>query len=460
MAMNMYELRTARFRGLWSIAVYALARRQVTIAACLSVFLLGVPLSGFAAICTPTSWSSIGPCSPSTGYGSSRESAAAACISIANASPAQVNSKIVVGGASFRADSNTWDAPVTVNGVNYPTTSGVASNTVPCTPPPVCVYPQVLNTAGDACVSRPLDQACKDNAVIHNSTHGPDLEEKYADGVVSSGPGCAPATPGQGFPPGSGCRVDYTVTGAARETPTSPWRSTYLVRYNGESCSTTPGLPDTLPPKEPDAPNQCGAGTMPGTATMGGTTVTLCTKPIDVKSEPKKEVKKENVGTPDETEVTKETSTECTGDLCTTTTTTTIKNSAGVTTSSKTDQEAVGKAQHCEKNAKDSVCGGQMASGCSKGTGSAGCVGLGTPQDGEIPTEEVDVGSFDPDNMSGFNIGQSCPPDLTFAMFGKTQRIEFKMLCDHADWIKPIVVLLASLTAMMIVYRAITGVNN
>ncbi|MGC1175768.1 virulence factor TspB C-terminal domain-related protein [Polaromonas sp.] len=269
----------------------------------------------------------------------------------------------------------------------------------------------------------------------------------------------------------------FTATGGANggiywkaaDTEASPYLGEYAITglvgsatvcTGAEGKDLTPGAspsPDapSSPPEVPKLP--CPPGQLPGTATYGNTTVTVCTPAPVTQADKPKETVKQNAGTPQETTTEKEAETKCIGEECTTTTTTTTKDASGTTTGVTVTVETGTKAGICEKNPKDRICTGGTAGDCPEGASSIGCMKVGTPEDGEVPSEEVNVGTITPDNMAGFNIGHACPPDLTVDVFGKTHHFEFKPLCDAAPMIKPIVMLLAAFAALGIVYAALVG---
>jgi hypothetical protein len=120
-----------------------------------------------------------------------------------------------------------------------------------------------------------------------------------------------------------------------------------------------------------------------------------------------------------------------------------------VTTGTATEPQA----DFCAANPTSSHCSVE----CHAATGTAGCATLSTPVDGELPTSDVDVPTVQTDSLTGFNIGNACPADLTYSIRGATYTLEFKPLCDVAPMAKPLVLLGASLSALMIVYASLVG---
>jgi len=121
--------------------------------------------------------------------------------------------------------------------------------------------------------------------------------------------------------------------------------------------------------------------------------------------------------------------------------TTTTTSADGKTTSSVTTKMEPPKAEADKK--------------CEPGT--AGCAALGTPADGVVAKNEVNVGTITPDSLSGFNIGNQCPADMTFDALGKTFAVGFKPACDASVYVKPLVLLLSAMAALGIVYAALTA---
>lgn len=327
----------------------------------------------------------------------------------------------------------------------------------------VCTPPSVENAAHDGCTTvNPDDERCKAIKTIAESTLGGSTES-VVEGYLSSGFACN--TNVSGVTPGRGCGMQMNVSMKAKDRVTGKWSTYFTYTHTGSSCTPEPTATDTSPTEStsttpPVTPNNspCPPGKSVGSAVMNGTTVTTCSDPIETKSEPKKETVKQNPGTPEETKTETTTETTCTGNSCNTTTTVTNTSVNGSTTSSSSSKTE-GKDSFCTKNPKDGNCTGTGDVGCSKGGGTAGCTGLGKPTDGELPTKEIDVNTFAPDNMNGFSIGNGCPADLNFEAFGKSFKLSYKWFCDVAPYVKPFVLLSAAMAALMIVYAALTTKN-
>lgn len=217
-----------------------------------------------------------------------------------------------------------------------------------------------------------------------------------------------------------------------------------------EGQSVGPNTPEpTAPTTEPDVPKlPCPPGENQGTATYGGTTVTLCTKAPVITADKQKVIDKQNAGTPQEVTTEKESETICTGDLCKTTTTTTTKDATGATVGVTVNVNDSDKGTVCLKTPENKVCG--------KGGGTVGGSGYGNPQDGALPGESLPVGNITPDALAGFNIGAACPAAQTFTVFGKAQELSYQPLCDLAPKIKPFVLIASAFGALLLVYGALT----
>ena len=370
---------------------------------------------------------------------------------------------------------------VTPTAPTYSCSSDAVLSGTTCT----CTAPATQNATNDGCtVVDPMVQICKDNALIHNSTLGPDFfstEQKYSDTPVVGGPGCA----SDGSPyPGRGCAVVFSATGAERLDADSPWRYTYLVRFTGGACSMDSGAADSLPPVPDPVVNECPAGTMPGTATMGGTSVTLCTKPIDVKTEPERQISKDNAGTPQETTTEKVSETTCLGANCKTTITTTTKDATGATVGVTVTVGEADKGTLCAKTPENKVC--VTASGSWQGNCDSGFQGKGDPvlvamakevhvqncllnkptaesdlyglESGKAGDRTVDLpgnetvnvgsGQFDASDAIG---GASCISDRTVVVWGRSVVLPFSDVCPALDYLRNILLAISWFTAAGIV---------
>lgn len=357
---------------------------------------------------------------------------------------------------------NGFDVIVGINQTaSCPTGSSLSDNQ--CT----CTAPLVQNAANNGCVAPPdpMDQICKDVKVIHNSTlNAQGKHRTFPGNTLTSGFACD--TNIAGAPEDRGCgihiKVEYSGSGDGIN-----WRTSAVVDYTGNACSATetgPSTPvevtSTLPEIKPE-PVGCPHPKIEGSANMNGATVKLCSDPILSMSPTETDVEKKNPGTPSEIVDTTQRNTVCDGTTCTTTTVITSTTSTGSSTT-VTSSKSTGKALFCAANPTNGNCGGQGGGGgdggCAAGAATAGCTPLGVPGDADVPTDEVDVGGFAPDNLAGFNFpAQSCPADLAFTAFGQDFKIEYKPICDAAPYVKPAVLLAAALAALMIVYGALTA---
>lgn len=458
----MYELRTIGLRGVLRIARHALAHSQVALA--LVIFaLLGQQLSHASFPATPTTGTKFWQ-----GNAQQFSSLMAACQSfVGNAHPSTGNTIV---GVNFVNDSNdkcVWDmAPGSFNGLvqdyqlvtgttgnGFTCPSGATANGGECT----CTPPLVQNAANNGCEASSVCVAGP--AGFHKGAVAGEKVNPFNSCVNGCVTLVAP-------------RLDLGVTYVAGP-PESTYATFQLVR-TANSCNGDNGSYPTLPaegatPTEPSPTPECPAGQrrsylangtptcqpIPvdrfcptgytyGTVNGKDTCISQGTSPPTASSP--------TAADKGETTESKETSTTVTNPDGSTTTTTKTNDGKGGGSETVTTKSADGKTVETvtKKTGDDGTCK----------PGTVGCMKSGTPSDGTLPKADVQVGILAPGNMSGFAIGNSCPPPLTFAMFGGTHSISFSMLCDHAAWIKPIVMLLASLTALFIVYGAITGKTN
>lgn len=466
----MYEPRDSRFRHLLRLLLRAVDAPALVASVLLAMLCLVWPVTAqasFPATSTSTGCSEA-PCYEysvgAAGWSASKPAACAlragsagaswGVCSVTSTSPSCTytcvnNEGAPAGGSTEIYDSRTV-APVSPN-YSCPANSTLSGST--CT----CTAPAVQNAANNGCEANPCVSG---PAGFHR---GSVAGEKVNPFNTCQG-GCVTlAAP----------RLDLGVTFYAGPPPMT--NATFQLVRNGQTCNGDNGSYPELPsenttPTEPSPVPECPAGQRrvyladaspscqpipvdrfcPAGYTYGtvngkdtcisqGTSPPTSSSPASVDKTPTVE--------------SKEKTTEVVNPDGTTTTTTVKSDGKGGGSETVTVKSADGKT--IESTTKKV---GDDTPKCVEGT--AGCTKLGTPSEGTVPKADVQVGTLTPGSMAGFNIGHSCPPDLTFNMLGATQRIEFKMLCDHADWIKPIVVLLAGLTAMFIVYNAITGSNT
>lgn len=96
----------------------------------------------------------------------------------------------------------------------------------------------------------------------------------------------------------------------------------------------------------------------------------------------------------------------------------------------------------------------QQPTQCDLYPESLGCANLDLQPDGELETEDRDINLIEPVDLGGS--GQ-CPAPLTANVLGTTVEMSFDPLCQYANTLRPLVLLLAWLSAGMIF---IGGVRN
>lgn len=337
-----------------------------------------------------------------------------------------------------------------------------------------CQSPSVENAAHTACegAEDPMIQLCKDNKVLQDSTFSGTRAEYTEEGWCASKDMCSPMA---GAPPGRGCAYSKACVSSQR-APNGDWYSSYQTQFSGSPCNTssvpsgtgtTSTTPQTGTPTKP-TDNPCPKGQIPGTASMNGTTVTICQKAVETSTPPTTSTTKTGSGTGEVTKTeTKET--KCVGDVCTTTTSTSSTSStgSGMGTTTSTGSVTQGKGDFCKQNPKNRNCdgeGGSFGGQCSSGftcDGDAVMCAVALEQhktncklltpDTDASSEynkainktdgfdlknmrdnaqQVNVGTFD---SNGWGWSRSCPTDPQIVLPWAQNRvlsIPFSRMCD------------------------------
>lgn len=136
---------------------------------------------------------------------------------------------------------------------------------------------------------------------------------------------------------------------------------------------------------------------------------------------------------------------------CKTTTTTKKKNADGTTTTNtKTREES--KDSYCAKNPHDTKqCGNKKEEDKCEDSSLISCLKIGNPAGEKGNTSELQKTDTVTLNTVPFNTGSGCPAPKTFSVMGTSYNLEFKPLCDLAVYIKPLILLAASIASMQII---------
>jgi hypothetical protein len=83
----------------------------------------------------------------------------------------------------------------------------------------------------------------------------------------------------------------------------------------------------------------------------------------------------------------------------------------------------------------------------------AGCLELGDPPADEIPRRNENI-AWTPETI---NLPAGCPAPFTFSVLGQSYQLSYAIVCDWATRIKPFVLALGLMSALMIVVAALGG---
>lgn len=433
----MYDPRNSRFRGLL----------RLLLAAVLS-FSLSSAYASFPATQTNTGACTTAPCYTYRAVNSFADvtgsTALAACQAFVVSAAAYYSTSTVSlasnteTGCSWLLNGNAQSQSVTRTSVApaSPTYSCPANSTLSGS---TCTCNSGLSQQGSSCVD-PCSSKAGQPAGWYQAPYA------AADGV--GGPkwtNLCPAEDGQSC----GITVHYTIGFDGIKSGDAKYTGAACVADpNSDGSGTTAPSPSTSNPPEPGqpAPSPCKPGQYSGT--VNG--VQRCIDPSGHTPVETTKTTVENNGTDT---VKKESTTVCNAGACNTTTTTTTTNNSTSSVTVTTGTRSEPKGDYCSANPNSSQCSTE----CQGNTGTVACAKFGTPVDGELPTNEVDIPTVQTDNLAGFNIGHSCPADMTYTISGKQYAISFKAACDVAPMVKPVVLLGAALGALFIVYAALVG---
>lgn len=336
---------------------------------------------------------------------------------------------------------------------SYVGTSGssiYAASVPPASPTYSCPANATLSGSSCTCNGGTVQQgnACLNPCAAKSGQPAGWYSAPYIPSEGVSGPKYTNLCPTEG---GQSCGITVTYTvgfdgvksGDAKYTG-----SACVADPNSDGSGTTAPSPSTSNPPEPGqpAPSPCKPGQYSGT--VNG--VQRCIDPSGHTPVETTKTTVENNGTDT---VKKESTTVCNAGACNTTTTTTTTNNSTSSVTVTTGTKSEPKGDYCTANPNSSQCSTE----CQGNTGTVACAKFGNPVDGELPTNEVNIPTVQTDNLAGFNIGHSCPADLTYTISGKQYALSFKAACDVAPMVKPVVLLGAALGALLIVYAALVG---
>lgn len=129
---------------------------------------------------------------------------------------------------------------------------------------------------------------------------------------------------------------------------------------------------------------------------------------------------------------------------CTTTTTTTVNNGNGTTTTGSSTTTKP-KATFCKDNPGDPNCASEEEGECDEEATNVGCAKLGTAPAPTAITSTDKALSITAN--SGWTHDSSCPADRVLALHGFSLSIPFTLLCEAADLARPLVILVAWVSA-------------
>lgn len=309
----------------------------------------------------------------------------------------------------------------------------------------------------------------------------------------------------------SGSYSDLKQINPGQENEKS-WISATNATYTGTSCSVTGdalGLPDTpseTPPDQPQPdpkdgivpgwsslpkPNEDGAPVCPKgrcpaqvngmdicvdcDATMSSSSTSKKTESTTTPSKPgdsgsgngsgRGDGNGSGSGSGDGKSTSSEESqsvTKCQGGVCETTTKTKSKDGKGTKETTTTTKQS--QSDYCQKNPQDEAnCAlkfgekkkgdGEGDDACKKDPKRIGCLSLGEPTKGENTTKNSQEVRYQEGN---FTTGPaSCPAPKTFQVFGQTYKLEFTKFCEMSKYLKPLVLLVASVITMFIVINGL-----
>lgn len=248
--------------------------------------------------------------------------------------------------------------------------------------------------------------------------------------------------------------------------------------------SCAPDATDPLPEADPKTAAElpCPIGKIPGTASMNGVTVTVCSDPIKTETTGIKTVSEQ---TPDGSKVTSESkTTQCQDGKCTSTTTTTVTQNGTSTTSTRTTQQ--GQGEFCAENPTDKACKGSGFGGtCQQGfTCDGDAISCATAKavndqycsfkeafdvgddakslanrvmggtevaDPKANATVIDVGVFDQSNP----LSSTCPGDVPIQLSGFTMVLPLASGCSWFQLIGNMMVLVSLFGATVFVLRGV-----
>lgn len=353
-------------------------------------------------------------------------------------------------GVSRSVASQTCPANSTLVGGSCVCAAGYVEEGSSCVPPNPCAGNDVLLSAsfGTVLLAKGQTSACFNGCQVNfkSGYEGPDFYAAGTDGVL------------RGHVPVGQLSSTNTVGACGAESP----------------------LPEADPKTAAELP--CPIGKIPGTASMNGVTVTVCSDPIKTETSGTKTT---NESTPEGPKVTTENkSTQCQDGKCTTTTTTTVTHNGSSTTSTRSTQQ--GQGEFCAENPKDKACKGSGFGGtCQQGfTCDGDAISCATAKavndqycsfkeafdvgddakslanrvmggtevaDPKANATVIDVGVFDQSNP----LSSTCPGDVPIQLSGFTMVLPLASGCSWFQMIGNMMVLVSLFGATVFVLRGV-----
>jgi len=305
----------------------------------------------------------------------------------------------------------------------------------------------------------------------------------------------------------SGCTVIFQGNGAFRELQNGIYTYFYIGQYDQDGTTCASGETATNHTNDPPTAT-CGAGQTAGTLNDEIICVDVATgEPVNPYEPPPVETETETTteNTVDNGDGTSTTTTTTTnngsgGGTTTTTTTTNTDNSTGDTINSTTivnetaPPEQDPKKPFCEENPDSVICADSTVTGGASCGSPPVCTGdaiqcaiteqifltrcaIEVPDNLSVDVSDVNTQAgndtglninnvFDvaPENiidlsdpLNGYvpNVLGSCPPPYTFTFRGNTIDLPLTAICDFADLVRPLILLLAFLSASFIYFNGL-----